>query len=91
MHDVGLQACSPRAGKNGRFLPRSFQAIIRSASSLASTVRSAGSSVVSTITSNDEDRQCEPVIPLVPYPMLCLLVSFPSFVSSVLIPSYNLR
>ena len=65
MNDGGLQACSPRAGKSGHFFPRSFKAIIRSASSLASTVRSAGSSVVSTITSNDKDRQCEQVTPYI--------------------------
>lgn len=61
MNDANLQACSPRTGHSNGFLPSSVRAIFRSASTIASTVRSAGLSVASTITLTDEDRQCEQV------------------------------
>lgn len=61
MSDGGLPSRSPRAGRSSSFFPNSFRAIFRSASSLASTVRSAGSSVASTISSPSDDRQREQV------------------------------
>eukprot|EP00250_Pteridium_aquilinum_P016004 c22885_g1_i1 orf=754-3780(+) len=61
MSDGGLPSRSPRAGRSGGFFPNSFRAIFRSASSLASTVRSASSSVASTISSSADDRQREQV------------------------------
>lgn len=61
MNDANLQACSRRTGLGNGFLPSSCRAIFRGASTLASTIRSAGYSVASTITSTDEDHQCEQV------------------------------
>lgn len=61
MSDGSLPSRSPRAGRSSGFFPNSFRAIIRSASSLASTVRSAGSSVASTISSPLDERQREQV------------------------------
>ncbi|KAH7445404.1 hypothetical protein KP509_01G007300 [Ceratopteris richardii] len=61
MNNGSALSRSPRAGRSNGFFPNSFRAIFRSASSLASTVRSAGTSVATTISSASDDRQREQV------------------------------
>ncbi|MCO5605836.1 hypothetical protein L7F22_060020 [Adiantum nelumboides] len=61
MSNGGLPSRSPRAGRSNSFLPTSIRAIFRGATSLASTVRSAGTSVASSISSATDDHQREQV------------------------------
>lgn len=60
-NDGGLHARTPRTGRSSGFFPNSLRAIFRSASNLASTVRSAGSSVATTISTAEDERQREQV------------------------------
>ncbi|KAI5065532.1 hypothetical protein GOP47_0020227 [Adiantum capillus-veneris] len=61
MSNGGLPSRSQRAGRSNSFLPTSIRAIFRGATSLASTVRSAGTSVASSISSATDDHQREQV------------------------------
>lgn len=62
MSNGGLPSRSPRAGRSNGFIPTSIRAIFKgAASSLASTVRSAGTSVATSISSTTDDRQREQV------------------------------
>ncbi|KAH7438733.1 hypothetical protein KP509_04G028900 [Ceratopteris richardii] len=61
MSNENLTSRSPRVGGNNGFIHPSIRAIFRTASTLASTVRSASSSVVSTISSASDDSPREQV------------------------------